>query len=35
MIDALSIIRTPDSGALDKLFDAIIVDEAQDQRQIL
>ena len=30
LMDALSIIRSPDSGALDKLFDAIIVDEAQD-----
>jgi hypothetical protein len=30
MLDALSIIRSPDSGAQDNLFDAIIVDEAQD-----
>jgi DNA-binding MarR family transcriptional regulator/ATP:corrinoid adenosyltransferase len=30
LIDAASIIRTPGSGVEDKLFDAIIVDEAQD-----
>lgn len=30
LLDALSIIRSPDSGALDSLFDALIVDEAQD-----
>jgi hypothetical protein len=30
LLDAGSMIRTPGSGAEDKLFDAIIVDEAQD-----
>lgn len=30
LLDALSIVRAPDSGAHDKLFDAIILDEAQD-----
>jgi hypothetical protein len=30
LMDYLAIIRTPKSGAQDKLFDAIIVDEAQD-----
>jgi hypothetical protein len=30
LLDAANIIRTPDSGLHDKLFDAIIVDEAQD-----
>jgi superfamily I DNA and RNA helicase len=30
LMDAASLIHTPGSGAEDKLFDAIIVDEAQD-----
>ncbi len=30
LMDAASLMRTPGSGAEDKLFDAIIVDEAQD-----
>jgi hypothetical protein len=30
LLDAASIIRAPGSGAEDKLFDAVIVDEAQD-----
>jgi hypothetical protein len=30
LMDALSIVRAPDSDAHDKLFDAVIVDEAQD-----
>jgi hypothetical protein len=30
LMDAAAIIRTPDSGLTDKLFDAILVDEAQD-----
>jgi hypothetical protein len=30
LMDAASIMRTPGSGAEDKLFDAMIVDEAQD-----
>jgi len=30
LMDAASVIRAPNSGAQDRLFDAIIVDEAQD-----